>query len=87
MKPAPHLQTGRRRAPKRGLTFALDGPEAYEALYSVREDEEEIDRRLTYWLQSFRQGNHLTVKHLTKVFELAGFALLVRSDFWQPGWR
>lgn len=62
--------------PKDGLIFALDGPETYGALYSVRDDDEEVDRRLAYWLQSFRQENHPTVERLTKAFELAGFALL-----------
>jgi hypothetical protein len=32
--------------PKAGLTFALDAPGTYEALYEVREDEEEYTRRL-----------------------------------------
>jgi hypothetical protein len=62
--------------PKDGLIFALDGPETYGALYEVRNDEEEVDRRLAYWLQSFRQENHPTVERLTRAFELAGFALL-----------
>ncbi len=62
--------------PKDGLIFALDGPETYGALYEIRNDEEEIDRRLAYWLQSFRKENHPTVERLTKAFELAGFALL-----------
>jgi hypothetical protein len=62
--------------PKDGLIFALDGPETYGALYPVRDDDEEVDRRLAYWLQSFRQENHPTVERLTKAFELAGFALL-----------
>lgn len=60
--------------PKDGLIFALD--ETYGALYEVRNDEEEVDRRLAYWLQSFRQENHPTVERLTRAFELAGFALL-----------
>jgi hypothetical protein len=43
--------------PKSGLIFALDAPETYSALYVVREDPEEIDRRLAYWLQAFREEN------------------------------
>jgi hypothetical protein len=73
--------------PKTGLIFALDAPETYNALYGVREDEEEIDRRLAYWLQSFREENHPTIERLTSVFEIAGFALLPRSRFWRWGWR
>jgi hypothetical protein len=67
--------------PKDGLIFALDAPEAYDALYGFRGDEGEIDRRLAYWLQSFREQNHPTVKRLTQVFELAGFALLAEILF------
>jgi hypothetical protein len=32
--------------PKEGLIFALDAPETYEALYDVRDDEEEFARTL-----------------------------------------
>jgi hypothetical protein len=67
--------------PKDGLIFALDAPETYEALYDLREDEEEFVRRLAYWLQSFRQGNHATVRRLTRAFEVAGVALLVEIGF------
>ena len=67
--------------PKEGLIFAVDAPEAYGALYEVREDDDEVDRRLAYWLQSFREANHPTVKRLTKAFELAGFALLTEIGF------
>lgn len=67
--------------PKDGLIFALDAPEVYEALYEVREDEGEIDRRLAYWLQSFREENHPTVKRLTTIFKAAGFALLAEILF------
>ena len=65
--------------------FALDAPETYNALYDVREDEEEIDRRLAYWLQSVREENHPTVEHLTSAFEIAGFALLVEIAFLAVG--
>jgi hypothetical protein len=71
--------------PKAGLIFALDAPETYNALYDIREDEEEIDRRLAYWLQSFREKNQLTVGRLTRAFEIAGFALLVEIAFLAVG--
>lgn len=67
--------------PKTGLIFALDAPATYDALYGVRGDEGEIDRRLAYWLQSFREKNHPTVERLTRAFELAGFALLAEIGF------
>lgn len=67
--------------PKDGLIFALDAPEAYRALYEFRDDDGEVDRRLAYWLQSFRETNHPTVERLTSAFELAGFALLTEIGF------
>jgi len=71
--------------PKTGLIFALDAPKTYNALYGVREDEEEIDRRLAYWLQSVREENHPTVEQLTSTFEIAGFALLAEIAFLAVG--
>ncbi|HSR94113.1 MAG TPA: hypothetical protein VLK56_04545 [Solirubrobacterales bacterium] len=71
--------------PKDGLIFALDAPETYSALYEIRDDHEEVDRRLAYWLQSFREENHPTVERLTNAFELAGFALLVEIAFLAVG--
>jgi hypothetical protein len=71
--------------PKSGLIFALDAPGAYDALYVIRDDPDEVDRRLAYWLQAFREGNHPTVARLTKAFELAGFALLSEIAFLAVG--
>lgn len=71
--------------PKDGLIFALDAPETYGALYEVRNDEAELDRRLAYWLQSFREANHPMVDRLTKAFEWAGFALLTEIAFLAAG--
>ncbi len=67
--------------PKEGLIFAIDGPQAYQALYAVREDEEEVHRWLTYWIQGFRSNNHATVKRLTQRFQLASLALLLEIVF------
>ncbi len=39
------------------------------------------DRRLAYWLQSFREENHPTIERLTRAFEFAGFALLSEIGF------
>ncbi len=67
--------------PKDGLIFALDASEVYTALHDTRGDEGEVDRRLAYWLQSFREGNHSTVERLTNAFGLAGFALIAEVGF------
>jgi hypothetical protein len=57
----------------------------YVLLYEVRDDEEEVDRRLAYWLQAFRKENHSTVGRLTDAFELAGLALLAEIAFLAVG--
>lgn len=67
--------------PKDNLVFALDGPNAYEALYEIRDDQKEIDRRLAYWLESFREANHSVIRKLRAAFELAGFALFAEIGF------
>ena len=71
--------------PKDDLVFALDGPEAYEALYDFRHDEAELDRRLAYWLRIFREANHQVLKRANKAFEFAGFALLAEIGCWVLG--
>ena len=73
--------------PKDGLIFALDAPETYGAFYEVRDDEDEVDRRLAYWLQSFREANHPTVRRLTSAFELAASPCSPRSAFWRSASR
>jgi hypothetical protein len=71
--------------PKEGLIFALDAPATYKALYDVRDDEEEFERRLAYWVQGFREGNHPTVQRLTGTFKLAGVALLLEIGLLAAG--
>jgi hypothetical protein len=68
--------------PKDDLILALDGPEAYEALYGFRHDKEELDRRLAYWLRSFREANHQVLERSNRAFEIAGFSLLFEIGFW-----
>jgi hypothetical protein len=71
--------------PKDRLIFALDAPRTYEALYGVRDDEEEFARRLAYWIQGFREAHQPTVQRLTRTFELASGALLVEIGLLAAG--
>jgi len=71
--------------PKDGLVFAFDAPDIYDALYEVRQDEEEVDRRLAYWVESNRESNRPTVERLTTGFESAGLALLIEIAFLATG--
>lgn len=67
--------------PKRGVIFALNAAKVYSALVELRDDEIEWQRQIAYWLQTFRQGNHATVRRVTRVFEVAAFALLAEIGF------
>jgi hypothetical protein len=71
--------------PKRGLIFALNAAEVYTALVDLRDDEAAWQRQIAYWLQTFRQGNHATVRRVTRVFEVAALALFGRD--WVSGPR
>jgi hypothetical protein len=61
--------------PKRDLVFALDAPATYHALYAVSDDENEICRRLAFWLQSFRGLNQESIRRTGRAFEVACTAL------------
>ena len=67
------------RERKQGLVFTLDAPGVYGALYEHREDESEVDRRLAYWLQSFREGNQPTIDRMTSMFRVAAIALIAET--------
>lgn len=67
--------------PNSKLVFALEGAVIYEALYEVRDDEEEVERRLVYGLEATRQANSPIVSRITRAFERAGFALLTEIAF------
>jgi hypothetical protein len=42
--------------PKKEFTFSLSAPQMYEQLFAVRDDEEEVRRRLVYWLEVYSAG-------------------------------
>jgi hypothetical protein len=68
--------------PKDGLTFALDGPALYAALWEVRDDPAEIRRRMTYWLAAFRAANQPLLARLDRSFRLASVALVAQVTLW-----
>lgn len=67
--------------PKQGVIFALNAAKVYSALIDQRGDEVAWQRQIAYWLQAFRQSNHATVRRVTRVFEVAAFALLAEIGF------
>jgi hypothetical protein len=67
--------------PKEELAFALEGAVVYEALYEVRDDEEEVDWGLASALEAARHANHPIVRRIMRAFETAGIALLAEILF------
>lgn len=70
--------------PKKEFTFSLNAPQVYEQLFAVRDDEEEIRRRLVYWLEDFWQANQIKVDELGRYYLAAAVALGLQLSFGQP---
>jgi hypothetical protein len=67
--------------PKDGLVFALDAPDTYAALADIRGEERECQYRLACWLHEIREQNAAAVGRVTRMFEVAAFALLTEIGF------
>jgi hypothetical protein len=68
--------------PKEGFTFSLNAPQVYEQLFEVRDNEEEVHRRLAYWLHEFWQANQARIDELGRYFLGASVALGLQVVFW-----
>jgi hypothetical protein len=68
--------------PKRGFVFSLSGPAVYEQLFPHAEDELEVRRRLTYWLEEFWQANEAKLEELGRFYFAAALALVAQLVFW-----
>ena len=49
--------------PRDGFVFSVSGPEIYEELYELRDDVDELHRRLAYELQRFWNRNDRPPRH------------------------
>ncbi len=63
--------------PQRNLIFAEVGSGLYEGLYAVRDDMEEVYRRLAYQLDQFWEANDSTILRLSRAYATAALALVV----------
>ncbi len=68
--------------PKQVFEFSLNAPQVYEALFEIRDDEEEVRRRLAYWLEEFWQRNQDRIDELGRYFFAAAVALILQLIFW-----
>jgi len=67
-------------APKKGLIFALSGPDLHEELKDDSIDAAHL--RVASWLQNIRTGNQDRIDRLNKVFVVASVALIAEVVFW-----
>jgi hypothetical protein len=68
--------------PKSGFVFSLNAVGMYETLFPIAEDEEEVRRRLIYWLEGYWQANQAKIDELSAYFFAASLALLLQLAFW-----
>jgi hypothetical protein len=68
--------------PKRRLVFSVSAPEVFETLHDLRDDEEEVHRRLIYWLDRCWSENQKTVEDLSRCLLAAATALMLQFAFW-----
>lgn len=68
--------------PKEGFVFSLNAPGMYEELYSLADDEDEIKRRLIYWLEDYRRANQDKMDRLSEFYFGAAVALVAQLVFW-----
>jgi hypothetical protein len=68
--------------PKRGFVFSLSGPTMYERLFDVGEDDQEVRRRLVYWLEEYWDANQAKIDDLGRYFFGAAVALTAQLVFW-----
>jgi hypothetical protein len=67
--------------PKR-FTFSLGAPDMYEQLFAVRTDEEEVRRRLVYWLQVHWKDNQAGIDKLGRYYLGGAIALSLQLICW-----
>jgi hypothetical protein len=68
--------------PWRGLRFSLSGLRLYESLQAFGEDEEEVHRRATYWLEALWARNAAVMARLYPLFSMSVAALVLELVLW-----
>jgi hypothetical protein len=68
--------------PKRWCAFGLSGRELYEAMLEHAEDENELRRRLVYWIEAFWLQNQDEIELLERSYVGAAVALMVQLACW-----
>lgn len=72
-------------APKRDLTFALDGPAAYEFFASGQAALVEAHRDLAYWNREAWEENQVIIDSVIRCFKWSCYALVGAVILWSAG--
>jgi hypothetical protein len=67
--------------PKRELVFSVNAARMYETLFEIGE-EEEVRRRLIYWLEEYWKANQVKSEDLGRYFFGAAVSLTLQLVFW-----
>lgn len=62
--------------------FSVNAPKMYESLFEVADDDEEVHRRLVYWLEDHWQANQARIDQLGRFYFGAAVALMFQLVFW-----
>jgi hypothetical protein len=68
--------------PKSGFVFSLSAATMYESLFEVADDEQEVRRRLVYWLEGYWQTNQAKIDNLGRYYFAAAAALMLQLVLW-----
>jgi hypothetical protein len=68
--------------PKRGFVFGVNAPTMYETLYEIGKNEEQVLRRLIYWLDEYWKANQIGIDVLDRYYFGAAVALTLQLVFW-----
>jgi hypothetical protein len=68
--------------PKEGFTFSLNAAGVYEELFPVADDDQEVKRRLVYWLEDYWRDNQRKIDRLSRSYLWAALALLAQLILW-----
>ncbi len=72
-------------APKRDLTFALDGPAAYEYFTAGQATLVEAHRDLAYWNREAWEENQVIIDSMIRFFKWSCYTLVAAVVLWSAG--
>lgn len=68
--------------PKAGFVFSLNAAAIYETLFPLADDDQEMRRRLAYWLEGFWQANQDKIEPLSRFVFAAAVGLILQFALW-----